>query len=265
MSSTAQTMPPSQHRPLSLIVATTHRTLGIGKAGALPWPQLKGEMRHFARTTTGPIIKAGQKKPSVINAVIMGRKTWLGIPPRFRPLKKRINVVVTTQDAGSVDLGLQDNDTGAKERRQDGHGEQDHEDVIIASSLDDALERLKDQHGRHLGHVFVIGGTQLYTAALAHPATQWMMMSVIEKEYDCDTFFPLDVEKEDRKKDDDGEGRQRQHGTGGQREERYLGTWIRRGEEELRELFVGQEGQIRGIDDGVAWEVRLYERGDGQS
>ena len=58
---------------------------------------------HFKEITSTP--------PSLlINAVIMGRKTWESIPPKFRPLPGRINVT-----AG---------------------------DVLVASSLDDATKYL---------------------------------------------------------------------------------------------------------------------------
>jgi len=30
------------------------------------------------------------------NAVIMGRKTYTGIPPKFRPLANRVNIVIST-------------------------------------------------------------------------------------------------------------------------------------------------------------------------
>ena len=32
-----------------------------------------------------------------VNAVIMGRKTWDSIPLKFRPLTKRMNVILTNQ------------------------------------------------------------------------------------------------------------------------------------------------------------------------
>ena len=53
----------------------------IGKNNALPW-HLPEDLAHFKRTTMG-------------QPVIMGRKTWDSLPPRFRPLPGRINIVVT--------------------------------------------------------------------------------------------------------------------------------------------------------------------------
>lgn len=77
---------------LTLIVAAT-TTNGIGASSTLPW-RLPKEMAYFARVTkaTGT---AGEGEG--MNAVVMGRKTWEGIPSRFRPLPERVNVVVSRQ------------------------------------------------------------------------------------------------------------------------------------------------------------------------
>lgn len=70
----------------TLIVAHDSRR-GIGLNGRLPW-KLSKEMKYFANaTSTAP---AGKQ-----NAVVMGRTTWEGIPPKFRPLKNRINLVLS--------------------------------------------------------------------------------------------------------------------------------------------------------------------------
>ena len=53
----------------------------IGKDGQLPW-HLPEDMALFKRMTMG-------------HAVIMGRKTWESLDPRFRPLPGRRNFVVT--------------------------------------------------------------------------------------------------------------------------------------------------------------------------
>ena len=54
----------------------------IGKDGDMPW-HLPEDMKHFTRLTTG-------------HPVIMGRKTWLSFPDKYRPLPGRTNIVVTT-------------------------------------------------------------------------------------------------------------------------------------------------------------------------
>ena len=74
--------------------------LGIGQAGNLPW-KLKKEMKHFANLTT--FTKDTEKQ----NAVLMGRKTWESIPFKFKPLKNRYNLVLTSQL--DYDMGQHEN------------------------------------------------------------------------------------------------------------------------------------------------------------
>lgn len=98
----------------------------------------------------------------------MGRKTWESIPPSFRPLKDRVNVVVSRDDKLRVDDG-----------------------VLTANSFQDALSKafaLKER-------IFVIGGGQLYASALDHPATKAILLTQIEdseNKFECDTFFKFD-------------------------------------------------------------------------
>ena len=73
---------------LTLIVAAT-KANGIGQNGNLPW-RLPKEMSYFAKVTS----HAPEGKQ---NRVIMGRKTWESIPAKFRPLRDRLNVVLSRQ------------------------------------------------------------------------------------------------------------------------------------------------------------------------
>ena len=84
--------PPAMPRTFSVIVAAASTSMGIGKQGKLPW-RLSADMAHFkdVTSTTSSALKR--------NAVIMGRATWESIPPRFRPLPSRLNVVLSRQPA----------------------------------------------------------------------------------------------------------------------------------------------------------------------
>ena len=55
----------------------------IGKDGDMPW-NLPEDLKHFNRLTMG-------------HPVVMGRKTWLSFPDKFRPLPGRTNIVITRQ------------------------------------------------------------------------------------------------------------------------------------------------------------------------
>ncbi len=68
------------------------RAGGIGKDGKLPW-HLPGEMAFFKELTSKT------RDASKRNAVVMGRRTWESLPPKFRPLPGRLNVVLSASGA----------------------------------------------------------------------------------------------------------------------------------------------------------------------
>ena len=84
------------------MVAAMSLTNGIGKDGGLPW-RLKGEMAYFRNVTS--YVPEEEKSQGARNAVIMGRKTWASIPPKFRPLGGRINIVIS-RTSSAKDLGV---------------------------------------------------------------------------------------------------------------------------------------------------------------
>jgi len=126
-----------------------------------PW-RLPGDMKHFKQVTMGD---AG----AVQNAVVMGRKTWDSIPPKFRPLDGRINVVLTrNRDTVSVPEG-----------------------VIVATSMEDAAAKLEDCCE---GKVFVIGGSQIYEQAIQKGFVNSVIYTEVEmpekSDAKFDAFFP---------------------------------------------------------------------------
>jgi dihydrofolate reductase len=89
---------------LKNILAATEN-LGIGIDNGLPWKQLlKIDMKYFERTTKRvlpsnsaftDITPKLKENNEIQNAVIMGRKTWDSIPPKYQPLKDRLNIVIS--------------------------------------------------------------------------------------------------------------------------------------------------------------------------
>jgi dihydrofolate reductase len=71
--------------------------MGIGYEGKLPWQSIKSDMAFFKDVTSYVHdSRASQSTRSmVLNAVLMGRKTWESIPAKFRPLSGRLNVIIT--------------------------------------------------------------------------------------------------------------------------------------------------------------------------
>jgi dihydrofolate reductase len=93
--------------------------------------------------------------------VIMGRRTWDSLPPRFRPLSGRRNIVIT--------------------RRPDWQAE----GAERAESLQDALARCE---AAQESEVWVIGGAQIY--AEAEPLAKRALVTEIGRDYEGDTWAP---------------------------------------------------------------------------
>ena len=127
------------------LIAAVGRGGAIGLGGTMPW-SLPADLAHFRRVTLGC-------------PVLMGRRTWDSLPPRFKPLPGRRNLVVTRNAAWQA--------AGAE----------------ACGSLEAALERVMDAE-----RVFVIGGGELYTQAL--PRADERVLTEIDADFDADTFFP---------------------------------------------------------------------------
>lgn len=55
----------------------------------------RGDMQYFKRLTLSTNPAEEEDDAGMINAVVMGRKTWDSIPVKFRPLSGRANYVLT--------------------------------------------------------------------------------------------------------------------------------------------------------------------------
>ena len=139
------------------IIVATDLNRGIGKNNQLPW-RISTDLKYFRDLTTSTPVS------DVKNAVIMGRKTWESIPAGFRPLKNRVNVILSRNPAYSLPQG-----------------------VFKADSLDAAFTLLARGP---IDRVFVIGGAEIYAQAMQHERCGLLYLTEVRSRFDCDTYLP---------------------------------------------------------------------------
>ena len=90
------------------------------------------------------------------NAVIMGKNTWKSLS---RPLQNRENLILSKTMKGKN----------------------------IYPTIASCIEYCKQQN---FSKVWIIGGQTIYEQTIHHPLLNKIYLTEIEKEYECDTFFP---------------------------------------------------------------------------
>lgn len=128
------------------LIAAVDKNWAIGKEGKL-LVSIPEDMKLFRGETGGKV-------------VVMGRKTLESFP-NGRPLKNRVNIVLTTDENYKV------------------------EDVILCHSIEKVREELKKYPS---DNVYVIGGGRIYEQLL--PYCDTALITKIDFAYDADTYFP---------------------------------------------------------------------------
>jgi dihydrofolate reductase len=131
-----------------VIIAVVAENGVIGRGGTMPW-RLKSDMKHFRALTMG--------KP-----VVMGRKTYESL--FIKPLPGRTNIVVT-RDAKFTAPG-----------------------VLVAPSLEAALEAARGDALRRGSDIMVIGGADIYAQAM--PVADRLEITRVHAAPEGDTVFP---------------------------------------------------------------------------
>eukprot|EP01061_Rhynchopus_euleeides_P046632 TRINITY_DN8943_c3_g1_i1.p1 TRINITY_DN8943_c3_g1~~TRINITY_DN8943_c3_g1_i1.p1 ORF type:complete len:488 (+),score=247.96 TRINITY_DN8943_c3_g1_i1:78-1541(+) len=166
--------------PFSAIYAADAKG-GIGKDGTLPW-RLPGDMKHFKEVTLKP---STSKIDTTVqqNVVIMGRKTYMSIPERFRPLEGRLNVVLSnTVTKDDIAPGVANVE-------------------VVKGGLADALKMLTtEQFLPRVDRVFVIGGAALIESSFKDREVRAALHSIylthIDGDFSCDVNVQFDAAKE---------------------------------------------------------------------
>lgn len=125
----------------------------IGKNNDLPW-RLPDDMKFFMETTKG-------------HHVIMGRKNYDSLNPKYKPLPNRTNIVITRQKNFAAP------------------------GCSVFHAVEPALELARTNAE---DECFIIGGAEIY--ALAMPHTTRLYLTEIDAHVEGDTYFPkVDLSK----------------------------------------------------------------------
>ncbi len=138
-------MSAAPQRPVLALVASVPRNRVVGRGDELVFKE-PADLRHFRAVTVG-------------HPVIMGRKTWDSLPPKFRPLPGRRNVVVSRNGALQA--------PGAE----------------VVADLNAALALLAGEP-----RASVIGGGEIFAQAL--PLADELVLTEIDADLEGDRFFP---------------------------------------------------------------------------
>lgn len=160
-------------------ILATDINSGISKNGIIPWKSKK-DMRFFFNKTKN-------------NIVIMGRSTYFSLPEQYRPLKDRLNIVLTRDPEQFIHL---------------------EEDNLFFTNDDKIYESILNNREKYLRLcpalssnfiIFIIGGKQIYEKYITLCDKVWL--TTIKKNYSCDLFFNYDYSElfKERIDDDDDE------------------------------------------------------------
>lgn len=148
------------------LIASASLSWGIGKDNDLLF-HIKEDMKYFKNTT-------------INNVVVMGRKTLDSLPGK-KPLKDRVNIVMTRN----------------QDFEQDG--------IVVVHSVGELLEEIK----KYDEEVFVMGGGEVYNTLLPYCKKAYITRVYADKE--ADVYLPMldksddwEIESESEMLEDNG-------------------------------------------------------------
>ena len=151
---------------MNIIVAYSKSNRGIGSNNQLPPWNLKNDLARFRLITK-------DAPENTKNIVIMGRKTWESLPASCRPLKGRINIVLTRNTSEEF-----------KKRYN-------NVDTYVYHDFNDCVQDLYIKKSEINVYNFKINKVfeAIYQEALKANIIEDYHNEVYKK-YDCDAFFP---------------------------------------------------------------------------
>ena len=153
-------------------ILATDINFGISKDGEIPWKSKK-DMRFFFNKTKN-------------NVIIMGKTTYFSLPEQFRPLKDRLNIVLSRTSS------IYTNDSEKPCYSNLIFTDDDTVNFYIHQNRDEFLKKYPFLSSNF--KIFIIGGKQIYEKYISLCSTVWV--TTIKKNYSCDLFFNYDYKQQ---------------------------------------------------------------------
>jgi dihydrofolate reductase len=152
---------------------------GLSKEGIIPWNNKK-DLKFFYKKTKN-------------NVVIMGKNTYFSLPENVRPLKNRLNIVLTSQP--NLFLDETNENENCSECENDG-------DVIFTNNMNIHSAILNNRERFNAMYpalstnfkIIIIGGKKIYEQFI--PLCDVVWVTRIKKDYLCDLTLHIEFEKQ---------------------------------------------------------------------
>ena len=149
---------------------------GLSKDGVIPWKSKK-DMSFFMNKTKN-------------NVVIMGKNTFFSLPENVRPLKNRLNIVLTSNPKELSDKYFENLKEGQSVK------------VIFTDDINTPEHILKNRENYRAMcpylssnfKIYIIGGKNIYEQII--PLCERVWVTRIKKDYSCDLFLDYDFSKQ---------------------------------------------------------------------
>ena len=147
---------------------------GLSKEGTIPWNNKK-DLQFFYKKTKN-------------NVVIMGKNTYLSLPENLRPLKHRLNIVLTSNPDIFLNEENEENEYMSETIFTNNIN-------IHSAILNNRESFLKCYPALNRDFkIFIIGGRKIYEHYI--PLCEVVWLTRIKKNYSCDLIFDLNLEKQ---------------------------------------------------------------------
>ena len=162
------------------IIASLDNTRCIGFNNELVY-DIHEDKKYFSNVTKGMEYVKG-----LLNIVVMGKNTWNSLPKNYRPLKDRINIIISNELYNSID----EENTFVYRNFEDFYKN------VITAGNQTCFKDNKNNEKHIVNEIFIIGGSKLYNHVIKEYQINKLYLTEIvdktkdKKTLDSKVYFP---------------------------------------------------------------------------